>query len=246
MAAYAGILDGESLWLALEATPGTIGLRDEAGEVHPLRSDLAEDDPEYRSVRAGLLDLPGEDEQAYEVVLVPPGGRGERLVWTAPFPSNPTRVPPSRDGRWQLSLGRTEEGTLLVRRTRPAPALDVLDLAVSEDGIRVTFVGGHATELRLVAGDTVLARYPVTRDGDRQVATITEPELPEAAGQLVRLVAGELPLRRRANDLATPNNAVLLPVLLGDDLEVARLRLRWSPDGYLVARIVARDEADDS
>ena len=244
MAAYAGILDGETLWLAVEATPGTLALRDEAGEVHPLHSDLAEDDPAYRSVRAGLLDLPGDDETAYDVVLVSPSGREPRLVWTPPFPRNPTRVPPSRDGRWQLGLRRTEEGMLRIRRSRPAAGLDVLDLAVDDEGLRITFVAGAATELRLVEDETVLAAYPLTRDGDRQVATIPEAALPEGTGQLGRLLAGDLPLRRRANDLANPNHAVLLPELFGDDPDLARLRLRWSPDGHLLARVVDRDEGE--
>lgn len=242
VAAYAGILDGQTLWLAVEATAGTLALRDPAGEVHPLRSDLAEDDPAYRSVRADLLDLPGEDEAAYDVVLVPAGGGAPRPVWIAPFAKNPTRVPPSRDGRWQLGLGRTDEGMLRVRRSPTAPGLDVLDLRVVEEGIRVTFAAGEATELRIVAGDTVLAAYPVTRDDDRQVAVITESGLPEGTRQVGRVLAGDLPLRRRANDLANPNAAVLLPVLLREDEDLARLRLRWSPEGRLVARVVDRGE----
>lgn len=248
VAAYAGILDGRTLWLAVEATPGTLALRDQAGEVHVLRSDLAEDDPAYRSVRADLLDLPGEDEGAYDVVLVPASGREPRPVWSAPFAKNPVRVPPSPEGRWQLGLGRTEEGLLQVRRARPAEGLDVLDLAVVEDGIRVTIVAGGANELRLVddGSGTVLAAYPLTRDGDRQVAVITERELPAGTGQLGRLLAGDLPLRRRANDLANPNQAVLLPVLFGEDPDLARLRLRWSPEATLVARVVDRNENEDA
>ena len=249
MAAYAGILDGRTLWLAVEAAPGTLALRDAAGEVHPLHSDLSEHDPAYRDVRADLLGLPGEDEAAYDVVLVPAGGRAPRLVWVAPFPAGPTRVPPSPDGRWQLGLGRTEEGLLRIRRSRPAPGLDVLDLAVTEDGLRITVAAGdpgEPTELRLVEDSTVLAAYPLTRDGDRRIAVITEAELPEGSGQLGRLLAGDLPLRRRANDLTNPNQAVLLPVLFGADPDLARLRLRWSPEGHLVARVVDRNEGEDA
>ena len=249
VAAYAGILDGRTLWLAIEAAPGTLALRDATGGVHPLTSDLPEHDPAYRDVRADLLGLPGEDETAYDVVLVPTGGRAPRLVWIAPFPAGPTRVPPSPDGRWQLGLGRTEEGLLRIRRSRPAPGLDVLDLAVTEDGLRITVAAGdpgEPTELRLVEDSTVLAAYPLTRDGDRRIAVITEAELPEGSGQLGRLLAGDLPLRRRANDLTNPNQAVLLPVLFGADPDLARLRLRWSPEGHLVARVVDRNEGEDA
>ncbi|MDI6909162.1 hypothetical protein [Nocardioides sp.] len=257
VAAYAGILDGHTLWLAIEAAPGTLALRDAAGEVHPLPSDLAEHDPAYRDVRADLLGLPGEDETAYDVVLVPTGGRAPRLVWVAPFQAGPTRVPPSPDGRWQLGLGRTDEGMLRVRRSRPAPGLDVVDLTVTEDGIRITLPAGdpddpddadHAddpAELRLVEDDAVLAAYPIARDGDRRVAVLTEAALPEGTGQLGRLLVGDLPLRRRANDLVNPNQAVLLPALFGDDPDLARLRLRWSPEGHLVGRIVDRNEGEE-
>jgi hypothetical protein len=253
VAAYAGILDGHTLWLAVEATPGTLALRDAAGDVHPLHSDLPEHDPAYRDVRADLLGLPGEDEAAYDVVVVPPGGRAPRLVWVPPFPASPTRVPSTPDGRWQLGLARTEEGMLRVRRSRSAPGLDVLDLAVAEDGIRVAFAAGDPSdpddpgdpgELRLVEEGTVLAAYPLTREGDRQHAVIAEGALPHGTGQLARLLVGDLPLRRRANDLANPHQAVLLPVLFGDDPDLARLRLRWTPEGHLVARIVDRNEGE--
>jgi hypothetical protein len=246
VSAYARILDGQTLWLAVAAAPGSLALREVGSdEIHELSSDLGEDDPAYRSVRADLLGLPGDAEASYDVVLVPPGVRGPRPVWSAPFPRTPVRVPPSRDGRWQFALVRTDEGTLRVRRTPPAPGLEVLDLAVDESGIRVAFTATDAAELRLVEDDTVLATYPVTRAGDHAVAVLTEDRLPEGTGQLARLLAGDTPLRRRANDLGNANHAVLLPVLFGDDPDLARMRLRWSPEGHLVGRIVDRNEGDD-
>lgn len=251
VAAYAGILDGHTLWLAVDATPGTLALRDASGTVHPLSSDLPEDDPAYRSVRADLLEIVarGEGDAAYDVVLVPPSGRGERPVWIAPFPAGPTRVPPTADGRRQLGLARTDEGFLRVRSGSPVAGLDVVDLAVDDAGIRITFATGDApaaVELRLVDDDTVLARYPVTREGDRQVAVVSAAELPRGDGRFVRVLAGETPLRRRANDLANPNPAVLLPVLTGDDAETVVLRLRWSREGLLLARLVDQQDEDES
>lgn len=238
VSAYAGILDGETLWLAVGAAQGSLALREVgSGQVHPLTSDIAEDDPAYRSVRASLLDLPGDSEAAYDVVL------GSKQVWSAPFAKGPTRVPQSRDGRWQFALVRTEDGMLRVRRTSPAAGLDVLDLSVEEDGVRIAFAGTDATELQLVEDETVLATYPITRDGDRSVAVVTEPGLPEGTGQLGRWIAGGTPLRRRANDLGNANYAVLLPVLFGDDPDLGRLRLRWSPEGDLLGRVVDRDES---
>ena len=247
VSAYAGILDGQTLWLAVAAAPGTLALREDGtDDVHPLRSDIPEDDPAYRSVRADLRDLPGEEETAYDVVLVPPGGKTPRAVWIAPFPTSPTRVPLSRDGRWQFGLGRTEDGLLRVRRTQPAPALDVVDLSVDDEGLRVAFAGTDGTELRVMEGDAVLGTFPVTRDGDRSVAVLTDAGLPEGSGQLARLLVADTPLRRRANDLANPNPAVLLPALFGEDTDLGRLRFRWSQDGYLLVRIVDSDQGGDS
>ncbi len=238
VAAYAGVLDGHTLWLAVEPTAGTLALRDAEGDVHPLHSDLPEDDPAYRSVRADLLDLPGDAEGGYDVVVVRGSGRAPRTVWTAPFARTLARIPPAPDGRWQFALARTDEGMLRVRRSRPAPGLEVLDLAVDETGIRIAFAATDATELRLVADGTELASYPVIRDGDRAAAVLTGPELEEDTDQVAQLLVGDLPLRRRRNDLANAQQAVLLPVLFGDDPEHARVRLRWSPDGALVARLV--------
>ena len=245
VAAYVGILDGQTLWLAVDAAPGTLALRDDDGQVHPLTSDLPEDDPTYRSVRADLREIlestPG-DAGGYDVVLVPGSGREPRQVWVAPFPRRPTRVPPSRDGRWQLAMIRTAEGMLRVRRRRPAPGIEVLDLAEDPTSVRVAFAATDADRLDLVEEETVLASYPLTREGDRSVAVLTEAGLPEGTGQLVRLQVGDLPLRRRANDLVAPNSAVLLPVLTSEETGHARLRLRWGQDVALFARIVDEDE----
>ncbi|HEY0950820.1 hypothetical protein [Nocardioides sp.] len=272
VAAYAGILDGHTLWLALEPVAGTIALRDADGEVHPLRSDVPEDDPAYRSVRADLLDLPGDAEGGYDVVVDRGSVRSSRTVWIppgiAPFPRTRPRIPPAPGGRWQFALVRTEEGMLRVRRSRPAPALDVLDLAVDETGIRVRFEHTDATELRLVPPGPnrpdgpdgpdrpALATYPVTREDDHCVAVLTEPDLPAGTDQVAQVLAGGLRLRRRRNDLTNAQQAVLLPLLSGDDPDASPLRLRWSPDATLVARLVegggerepddrADDEPDD-
>lgn len=247
VAAYAAILDGHTLWLALEPVAGTLALRDADGEVHPLRSDVPEDDPAYRSVRADLLDLPGDAEGGYDVVVDRGSVRSPRPVWIAPFPRTRPRIPPAPGGRSQFALVRTEEGMLRVRRTRPAPALDVLDLAADETGIRVRFDATDATELRLVPvgpdgpdgpDAPALASYPVTREGDHCVALLTEPDLPAGTDRVTQVLAGGLRLRRRRNDLANAQQAVLLPLLSGDDPELSPLRLRWSPDATLVARLV--------
>ena len=91
-AAFAGVLDGRHLWLAVDATPGTLAVR-EAGtdRIVSLDTDLAEDDPRYRSVRSDLGPLTGGDGR-YDVVITAPGGKLHR-VWTPPLVRNePVRV----------------------------------------------------------------------------------------------------------------------------------------------------------
>ena len=146
-----------------------------------------------------------------------PAGEGEwdvvcdgEPVAIAPFPKGTTRVPPSPDGLTQLALVRTDAGTLRVRRTRRTPGVDVLGFAVDDAGVRVT-LAGEVTEVRV--GD---ASFPVA---DGAVVLTPGPTGPVLAQP------GDRPLRRRANDLATPGQAVLLPE-----------PLRWSPAGELVVR----------
>jgi hypothetical protein len=114
--AYVGILDGETLWLAVDATPGRLALRDPAGAVHLLTGDSPDDDPAHLSVRASLLDLPGADDVTYDVVLVPADGGAPRPVSTAPLVPGRTVVPPARSGTWHFGLRRADDGTLQVRR----------------------------------------------------------------------------------------------------------------------------------
>ena len=54
-------------------------------------------------------------------------------------------------------------------------------------------------------------------------------------------------IRRRANDLADPHHAVLLPELYAParrpSAPAAAARLRWNPDGLLALRSIDPDEA---
>ncbi len=52
-------------------------------------------------------------------------------------------------------------------------------------------------------------------------------------------------IRRRANDLADPHHAVLLPELYGagPSDRGPRARLRWNPDGLLALRSIDPDES---
>lgn len=169
--------------------------------------------PALHDGRGGLLPLAGDPPD----LLALTDGEGEwdvvcdgRPLAVEPFAPGPMRTPASPDGCWQLELLRTDEGHLRVRRSRRAPGVDVLAVVAADDGVRVTVGDGVTT---LAVGD---ASYPV-EDG-----AVTIPS--DARGKVLAQPGG-LPLRRRANDLATPQPAVLL-------LEP----LRWSPAAELVAR----------
>jgi hypothetical protein len=63
-------------------------------------------------------------------------------------------------------------------------------------------------------------------------------DVPEGVGLSASVYAGDLPVRRRANDLARPDNAVMLPQVQNpdDDGPLFSLVLRWLPDGVLRVR----------
>ena len=118
VAAFAGVLDGRSLWLAIDARPGSLALRDAAsGDVIALAGQQADDQPAYRGARLDLGELRAGTEAAYDVVVVPSSGRSPKPVWTHPLP--PTVAPVVDGARWDLRRG--DDGTLrLVRAAVPA------------------------------------------------------------------------------------------------------------------------------
>jgi hypothetical protein len=235
------VLDGRHLWLAVDATPGTLALRTVGAErVVSLTSDLAEDDPRFRSVRSDLSAVPGADAARFEVVITAPGGKVHR-VWTPPLaPLQPMRVPPARGVQWQLA--RSEDGTLQLVREPAPPAAYLVSIASDVDDVATLRIAGVPTdaELRLVddeSGEVLLTR-PLTRDGDVAVATVDPAEVPEGVGLSASVHAGDLPVRRPDNDLARPDQAVLLPQVQNEDGEgpLFSLVFRWLPDGVLRVR----------
>lgn len=252
--AYAGILDGEHLWLAVAAAPGTLALRDVAtGDVHALVSDLPEDGLAHRSVRADLTALPGTDAATYDAVLVPTGGGSPVPVWAPPPAGDtPLTTPPTRDGRWQLDLARAADGTLQVTRRPLGPSAELLALSVAGDGLHLLLGGVPAAGelLLLTRAGEVRAAFPLQPDGDRVRAVLTVAGLPEGGPRFATVAVGTaqapVPVRRRHNGLADPNPAVVLPELFGEDPERPRLRLRYAADGRLTVRLpdpgAGRDE----
>lgn len=240
-AAFAGILDGRHLWLAVDATPGTLALRETGTDwVVPLGTDLAEDDPRYRSVRSDLGSVPGTGAARFEVVITAPGGKVHR-VWTPRLPGRePVQTPASDGVQWQVE--RSEDGTLqLVREPAPAGAL-LLDIEAATDDTVTLRIGGApaGADLRLVddeSGEVLLTR-PLSIEGDIAVATLTPADIPEGVGLSASVLAGDLPVRRRASDLARPDNAVMLPQVQNPDADgpLFSIIYRWLPDGVLRVR----------
>ncbi|MCW2797901.1 hypothetical protein [Nocardioides sp.] len=259
VAAYAGIVDGQTLWLAVEAVAGSLAMRaSESGDVLAVRSDLAEDQPAYRSIRVDLGELIGDGPASYDLVLVPPGGGAPKTVWSPPLPEGePLRIPPARDGRTQFALHRSDDGFLRVRRRILAPATELRDVRLHDAGVELTVdpvTDGQPTLLLLEQeSPEVVATWPLDLTDAGWAALLTLDRLPPGSGQTLRVGVGTaerwVPVRRRRNDLADPNRAVLLPPLSGDDTDRPALRLRWSRDGLLQARLpqpaLSAPEAED-
>lgn len=222
------MLDGRSLWLAVDARPGSLALREAASrDVIALSGDLRDDQPGFRSIRVDLADLPGSGEAAYDVVLVPSGGRSPRPVWTPPLA--PAASPVHAGARWVLRRG--DDGTLRLLRTPAPPAAELTAITTTRAGIRLTTT--PSGELTLTSESGV----PVATFADH---TLTAADLVGVAAQLTHVTVGGQPVRRRDNDIVDPGRSVPLPELYAVEPGLedhVRLRLRWSGDGLLTARI---------
>lgn len=236
-AAFAGVLDGRHLWLAVDATPGSLALRHQATqEVVTLHSDLTEDDPRWRSVRASLSGLTGGDA-TYDVVVVAPGGRVHG-VWTPPLPRNEPVVTPVADGvRWRVD--RASDGALLLQRHEEPTSASLLDISMEDDRVKLTIADAEpGAELVLLDddNDAEVARIPLNHSLSDAVAVITPSDVPDRLGLSAKVMVGGRDLRRRANELVRPDTAVLLPQHQADDGQSVALVYRWLPDETLRIR----------
>jgi hypothetical protein len=235
VAAYAGILDGQHLWLTMESG--------EPAALHDPSSGTTLD--LTREITDLLAALP-DTEATYDVV------QSGRPVWAAPVADDPTRVPASPDGRTQLSLVRTDSGHLQVTRRAllPTALLEAIELRDGDGHLTLLPPDGIQPGSRLLLLDTddqVLDQLPVTAHDGHVEALVGVPDLPAGYLGVVRLALGTeaawVRIRRRRNDLADPHRAVLLPELSesaveGDDQNVPRARFRWNPDSWLVLRVL--------
>lgn len=247
VSAFAGILDGQSLWLAVQEQPGSLALRDTAtAEVVALRSDLLDDQPGYLSTRSDLACLPGAGQAAYDVVLVSAGDRVPQAVWTPPLTAS--RPPPARDGRTQYALHRDGDGMLQVRRGSLPPAAVLRAVQAVADGLALRLDRAGSAVALLDDEDTVHATFPTSGADGTTTALLTPAALPVGVTAMTRVLTDDedgawRPVRRHANDLAEPGRGVPLPHLY-DEQDRARLRLRWSPEGLLLARLFPVEGGD--
>ncbi len=218
-AVCARVLDGDHLWLAVPAPGGeTLTVRGgPAGEV-------AVDTTHRDGLAVATLDVAGllAGVDADKVVLTFALG-GETVGWDGGPMAGPTKVPPTRDGRWQLRA-LAADGELRVARTRAEGACLVERIALDGDVVTLTLSVAEGTLVAL-AESTEVGSLPVTGgrvvlDGSWVVPDGTVARL------AVRAADALLPVVRRERDLKRANFAVLLPATAGG-------RLQWQPDGQL-------------
>jgi hypothetical protein len=231
VAAFAGILDGRRLWLAVAEAPGSLALRATgSGAVITPENELPVDaQPGYLAARFDLDGLPDADETTYDVVLVSPGAG-------SPEPVGSAQLGDPRPGSAGWRLDRTDTGLLQARRETVDPAAELRAVTVTDEGLRLTVAGAGASLALLADGEPVVT---LPFDGDSVV--VAAAALPDVVpDKPTRVVVGEpgawRPIRRRANDLLDPGRGAPLPTL-ADASARQRLRLRWTPRALLQARL---------
>lgn len=216
---YARILDGATLWLAVRG-PGDLTVHGPAGSSPVAAETLADSDGPLLSARLDVASLLDRADGAAALTF---DLDGTPLAWEKEPLPGPTKVPATRDGRWQLRVGAAD-GRLRVLRAPVDEAVVVDRIATGSDDDTVELmlrVTGDA-ELVSLDGDQVLAAAPVAPDGTVRLTAAMPP------GRLaVRRGGVTVPVVRRQRDLKRPNFAVALP-------STPSGRLQWQPDGQLV------------
>lgn len=251
-AVYARILDGDSLWLAVEEATGPLAIRDRAtGRVTPLGSDLP-DHPGLISVRTDLAAQAGSGETGAVFDVVTLARRGAKQVWIATqTPDDPITTPPSRDDRWHFTIRRSDDGFLRIRRDPLVPTALVSSVAAAVGG------SGLTIQLRLSRAPSGLPRLALvdTENRSHPLATVELHDTGEGAGS--RLWTGELtladvpsepgvatllavvvgdevwPVLRDHNDLRSPGRSVVLPGLTDPDGETELVRVQYQHEARI-------------
>lgn len=258
-AAYANILDGERLWLALEEGAGEPALRHLAtGEILRPVSDLPPGDsdlePGYRSVRWPLSDaLPAEDGATFEVISLPPSGGDPELVRVVELSaSHAVRHPTTADGEWKFDLERAHLGALHVCRLRAQPVTQVLRAAFVNRCAVITCeaLGRDSADLLLVETESgeLAARLPMVRSDLGFERVIGDDDLPPEPARYRVLFGSDMddavPVARRRNDLRIIDPlSVLMPLVISPETGLVAGRTRYAPDGTL--RVLRVDPTEE-
>jgi hypothetical protein len=258
-AVYARVLDGERLWLALEAGVGEPALRRvDTGEIVQPVDDLppgqADHEPGFRSVRWLLTTVvPEADGAEVEVVVLPEGGGApQRLLGPGPHPETPGRADTTPDGRWRFVLDVEPGLVLRVRRTAIAPAARLLSVSTARGAVTIECerAGRDQADLLLVDSDgRVATRLPTTPTERGVSRTISHADLPASGGYRVAVGAPDdfVPVWRWHTDLHLPDPTnVLLPMLTDESGDRVSARLRFAAGGALRLQRVDLEAKDDA
>ncbi|MGY2701859.1 hypothetical protein [Nocardioides sp. HB32] len=241
--AYARVLDGEHLWVAVRAGDGRPALQDpDTGDL-TTAEPLHGEDPAYSSARWRLGDVLTETDaaEARLVVVRDSGGKPAPLRAGPPPPDSSLRTPPTPDGRWRFLVVTDEHGLLRVRRTRAARVARLLDIATDGMSVRLRISPpepGPEPLLHFVRTDGSVAHsVAIEADGDELVATLAASDVPaQQGGYRIAVGATEDPVTvaRLTNDLTVNDPAVvLLPFLLDPDSDLVAGRFLFSDQGVL-------------
>jgi hypothetical protein len=234
VATYAAVLDGVHLWLDVE---GHVSVREADGRT-------------VTGLGEHPYDLAGLTGAAYDVLA----GKAPVRLAAAPEPDL-TRTPLAPDGATQWQVERLDDGGLRLTRRTVAPTAELLAVDVRGDRVHLRIRPADGVEpgchlLLLDTSDQVLATLPATAHDGLVETLLGVDDLPAGYFGVLRLAVGTdtawMRIRRRANGLADPNHAVLLPELFGEVSELGsakpRARLRWNSDGLLALRSIDPDE----
>lgn len=243
-AAFAGILDGRFLWLAVPAQAGRLALRrSDSGDLLDLPLEEVTDQPAYLAARLDLADLDG-DAARFDVVLVPSGDRNPMEIRVVALAPTATRL--SLDGRTLHTLARTPTETLILRTTVLPAAAGLLAVRKLEEAVELTLVDAGPELAMLSDDEQVLVSWPVdaagvvtiTRDSIAGLEPITRPAMTGRHGDW-------RPVRRRANDLLDPRASAPLPQVDHPHADQPLLRLPWSRGALLLVRVFPLDVAGE-
>jgi hypothetical protein len=234
VATYAAVLDGAHLWLDVD---GPVSVREADGRGVTELGEHPYD----------LTPLTGT---AYSVLA----GKAPVRLAGAPV-QDLTRTPLAPDGVTQWQVDTLDDGLLRLTRRAVAPTAELEAVDVRGDRVHLQIRPVDGVEpgchlLLLDTGDQVLATVPATAHDGLVETLLGVDDLPAGYFGVLRLAVGAdtswVRIRRRANDLADPNHATLLPELFENVSELGtdrpRARLRWNPDGLLALRSIDPDE----